>query len=86
MHNVSKKESSGWTRTCLAAGLSAALTACGGDGGGSTGRPIQLTVTASQATIVAGQSTQLTAKEVNDTTGAGVAWSPDDEAEDRRPS
>jgi len=75
MHDVSKKESSGWTRTCLAAGLSAALAACGGDGGGSSGPPIQLTVTASQATIVAGQSTQVTAQEVNDTTGAGVAWS-----------
>jgi hypothetical protein len=52
--------------------LSAGLAACGGDG--SSTALIQLTATAGQTTLLAGQSTQITATELNDLTGKGVVW------------
>ena len=62
--------------------LTLGLAACGGDstsssgssGGGSPPPPIQVSATASQTMLFAGQSTQIVATVVNDPSNAGVQW------------
>ena len=65
----------------LATLATAGLAACGGDStttgsnaGGGKPPPIQLSATASQTTLFAGQSTQIVATVANDPSNAGVQW------------
>jgi dienelactone hydrolase len=65
--------SGGW-RGFLVAGLTllaAGLAACGGD---SSAPSLQLTVSASQTTLAAGGSTQVTLTQVNASAGSAVYW------------